>query len=374
MDRRAFIKSLGVMASLHMVNVYGGSRIDVLGKEHQGGNQFPEIRVIAVGNGGWELLKNHYFSSSMHPNLYLTPEQILFIGRTGRLFQGPRAEDQDSLWRDFSSEGEQCEREINRLAYFKEVIGRARAEIIRFIKPSDLVVLVASLDNGMAFVACDEVSQLCRTVGANVIGLVATPYSDLYEDRARGDKLSNASDAVVKQIIKDGHPTFLDAGYWASEPPLPLSWSWYGQDVALGMITQVSRSHQASIFSKMIEGSSRLHCTFGLGFSAVEAIQDAIDLNSGWSSLDDGRTMTAAGAVIRVSGHPDLVEAMRTDVLSQLQQPDQFIKNAQPYWRKDAQFHVTVKPDEQWHDHMFNLPRGRECYYLDVLSTGIEIV
>ena len=101
------------------------------------------------------------------------------------------------------------------------------------------------------------------------------------------------------------------------------------------------------------------------GSSAVEAIQDAIEFESGWSTSLDGKSMTAAGAVILVSAHPDTVEKKRTEVLAELQKPDQFKMNERPYWRNGAQFIVTAEPNAEFDNDMY--------ICLNVLSTGLEI-
>lgn len=366
MDRRTFIKSVGAMAFLNALKVSATSQSDSQSSMHKGGNLLPEVRVILVGSGGWKLLEDHYFRSYTHPALGLEAEQILFIGRTGRLLHGPRPEDQSPLWWDFHSEGEGCERDIDRIVDFKNALKDTRREIARFIQPSDWIVLVASLDNGMAFAACDEVSQLCSAAGAKIIGLVGTPYYGIPEDRARCEILAKASDLVINNMIGNGHPVILDEGGWGGHADRSYTWSWYMQDVALGMISQVSKGQQFDVFAKMVESSSRLNCAFGLGHSAAEAIQEAVDLNGGWGTSLDGKSMTAAGAVIRVAGHPDMVEKLYGEVMTEMQTPDKFKRNGHPYWRKNAQFIVTVEPNAQYDKDMY--------FYLDVLSTGLEIV
>ena len=367
MDRRAFIKSISAIALSGAVKVLGASQIDLHGQFRKGGKRLPELRVVVVGSGGWLFIKEYFYSIESYPKIDLTPEQIMFIGRTGMIFEGPRPKDQDPLSWDFSIEGEGCERDIDRIEDFKKYFNESRSEIARFIQPSDWVILVASLDNGMAFVACDEVAQMCRDVGARMIGLVGAPYHGVIENPGRRAKLEKASDEVVNRMIENGHPLSLDKGYWGGSPDQPTKWSWYRQIGVVGMIYQATQNAQIEMFSGMVAGSSRLNCAYGLGHSAVEAIQEAIDFDWEWTTRLDGKSRTAAGAVIRVSGNPYFLEILRAEVLAELQNPGQFKRDGLPYWRANAKFIVIAAPD-QW---------GAEdeedvYFFVDVLSTGFE--
>ena len=365
MDRRAFIKSIGALALSSAAQMSGASQFDLHGQKYKSGKLFPEIRVVVVGCGGWQLIEEHHFSEFKYPRLALEAEQIMFIGRTGRLFQSPRPEDQDPLSWEFSSEGEACERDISRIEDFKKYFNESRSEIARFVQPSDWIVLVSSLDNGMAFVACDEVARMCCDAGSRIIGLVATPYSEVIENPVRRAKLESETDKVINRMIENGCPVILDKGVWGGGSGEPISWSWFHQDSALGGISQVSKSQHIDLFSEMVAGSSRLNYAFGLGGSAAEAIQEAIDFDWEWTTRLDGKSRTAAGAVIRVSGNPEMVEGLRAEVLAELQKPDQFKRDGLPYWRRNAKFIVTVEPND-WSD--------KDKYFVvNVLSTGFEI-
>ena len=367
MDWRTFIKTVCAMPFLNSFEVSGSTQIADQNGSYKNGGLFPEIRVISVGSGGWKFLDHHYFRSYMYPSLGLAPEQIMFIGRTGRIFHGPRPEDQDPLWWEFSPEGDGFERDISRIEDFKKYFNDSRQDIARFIQAADWIYLVASLDNGMAIVACDEVTQMCRDVGARVIGLVATPHYGMSENRDRCRRLAKASDRVVTNMIDNGHPVILDEGNWGGSIGESVRWHWHYQDEALAMISQVSKSQHIDVFSKMVADSSRISCAVGMGSSAAEAIQEAIEFEtSGWATRLDGKSMTATGAVIRVSGHPDMLERLRTEVLAALQMPDHFKRDGYSYWRKGAKFIVSVEPNDWSKNEMY--------FCLTVLSTGLEIV
>lgn len=332
-----------------------------------------EIRVIIVGCGGWQFIEEHVFNQFMHPQLGLAAEQIMFIGRTGRLFPAPRPTDQQPLFWDFSVEGEGCERDIGRIDDFRTYFNDSRPEIVRFVQSSDWILLVASLDNGMAFIACEELVQMCRDVGARVIGLVGAPYlGGGIEDPARCEKLVKASDDTVARMIESGCPVILDGGFWGGSGGAydPIKWHWHQKDNSVGLITQVLNSQYTEVFEGMVASSSRLNFSFAVSDRGAEAIQEAIDSDWEWTTGLDGQSKTVTGAVVRVMGCPERLDSIRAEIWAELQNPAQFKRNGLPYWCEDAKFIVITQPEGG--NSTENSRIELTTYIVGVLSSGIE--
>lgn len=327
--------------------------------------QFPEIRAVVVGNGGWRFLNEHFLSERIYPEIELSAEQVVYIGRTGKLFLGLDQAIHEQSEERFAIGGEHCADDIDRLSEYKNDFENSRTEISRFLRPADLVVLVASLDNGMSFVAGKEVSQMCQEMDIPVIGLVATPYSSDAGSAVIAGQVATNTEAVVDQLIRNRQSVILDEGFWGGAPGLPIEWSWHYQDAAVGLISQAIKSENFIQFCKMAAASTRMSCGYGIGDSAAEAIQQVIDADSGWGALAHGREMTAGGAVILIHAHPEMIEQLRTELLRQLQRPGQFKRKGREYWRRGAQFIVVANPDKSLSKDL--------TYSLDILSTGVEI-
>lgn len=365
MDRRSFLKVLGTtLAGCSIASIVEAAISSMPNASKRSAeSRVPSIKVIGLGRTGINLMQ----SMPIGPDALVSYVQVdyLSIRFNGRITRGIEPPDMEwtiplnyHRWSEVAGD-------MHNVAFARQKIQGMERELSAYVKDADVVLLLIGLDNPMSFACCDAVTKIARESGALAIALVGVPYGGRHEDIS-DESLRIASHDAVNRILQEADCVITSDGIWAGDSIESVSWCWGYQSLApcvlLSAVWAASTSEDGlDRLKSVLSNSGKAVYGDGVGNSAHEAIEDALDDHRRrWFDTYDKTTTSASGIVI-VSGHPKSVNAMLNEARLELAR---IAPLKIPHWGgKPEMLFLAVADDRMEVDGYFPV---------SIISTGIE--
>ncbi|MEQ1532590.1 MAG: hypothetical protein HOO97_01655 [Sideroxydans sp.] len=330
------------------------------------GADLPRIRMILVGESSLKYLDSLVCDTlSSMPNW--RPQDILYLDNSGYLVICPARIERFIPYR-VGDDWEISEQAIADHAETASRFQRSESGITQFIRDSDWLLIVAALDNPMAFFASEKIATIARDAGVMSVSVVGTPYlAGLMEADGRwahSEVLSGATIDVAERMSAICQCTIPDNGFWGQGAD-SLSWGFYMSESALHMISEMATRIDCCAQIGDAIASSGV-CMVGERYATFEHMRPAIEeVLLEYSSSDwwGDMQITSTGAIFQIAGEVDKASLMK-DALSQyLSKPSQFLRNGSPFWRDEANFYIVTSTSGYLHD-------ADDCL-IRIFSTGV---
>lgn len=382
MDRREFLKSMGVMATLTPLGIFDAQADGSRAYINNESNFHSPTRVITIGDTSlFDVHEN--FNSSIE---MLRIDKVAHLAGTGmlkmcsELLPPIHTHMADSDWR-------KCERDMQYSDLLRVQLKKSEKEISGFIGGTEWLFIYAVLDNAMTFEATEYVSRMARLLGVKTLAFVATPYdSELHHSLCvagtfdyPSEKLINASQSVVKYLQANCNGVFHDDGVWHWDEPweelLDRPWDgrqveneghyWFSQQhVTINVLSElVYRNDDTERMFSLLSNAGNCAQDSSVEEGATEALNNAI-FPYYWANKEGrNKHVTSGGAIICVTGEPNVAEKLRQEILIGLSRPEVFHRDKFPsFWRDKSEFVVTTR-------HCVNTLNNQACV-VTIFSTN----
>ena len=356
MDRRTFLKVMGAAFAARPFDA-SGSLPAASVQQAQAESSLTRIRLIVVGAdsvnlqtwdaeiAGWPKEGVLCIDSVGHIRQCLTVDSDVFPQKNG--------------W-------QRCCEALPSLGLKKAQFKTVEKEVTSFIQAADWLFMVVMLDNAMAFAACDEIAKIAKNAGVLTMAYVGMPGSARSypgEDAVHNDLLKKYSREAIDRMLGACDLVLPDEGSWSYD-----GWTTDHHDTALDLISSAIESKEhTDQFTAMLTTASMGFYGLGISDNVHEAIQDALDPDMSYFRQDNVGPFTNKGAIIMVTGHPEMVESLKNDVMIALRHPPADLGGSCPFWRGGQNWMVITRPEGDFSS-------TDRAYFLEALSIGSEKV
>lgn len=356
MDRRTFLKVMSAVFAAIPFNT-SGSQQAATPERRQAGEFLPRMRLIALGLGSLELQAWNAVVAGW------PKEDMLYIDSKGHI-KHDMFDELDTFAKDAG--WQKCHASLPFLDLKKLQFKAIEHEVADFIQAADWLIMVVTLDNAIAFAVCDEIARIAKNADVLTMAYVGAPYCAYGHPNAdvvSNNDLIKCSKGAIDRMLGACDLVLPDEGGWSNG-----QWELNGQDSVFSLILDagMNREH-AGQFTAMLRAAGMGYYGWGCSGCAREAIQEGLDPYMYDSYCGKGELVTSNGAIVRVSGHPDVVENLKRDVELALLQHQKILRGNWPFWHDKSKFMVITEPDASYS------PISRD-YVLDILSIGLERV
>lgn len=314
MDRRSFLKALGTtFAGCSLASVVEAA-IPLMYEASQSSSvsRVPSIKVIGIGRTGIGLMQ----SIPIGPDALACHVQVdyLSIRFDGRITRGIEPSDMECAVPLNYQRWHEAADDLHNVAAARQKLPGMEREISAYVKGADFVLLLIGLDNAMSHACCDAVARIARQSGALTVALVGVPYGHCTEDFS-DESLLIASHDAVNRILCEADCVITSEGIWGGFAGEPVSWNFGYPSLAscqlLSAIWAASTTGDGlDRLKRVLSSSGKAVYGDGVGNSALEAVEDALDEHRHRWFDSYEKTTTASAVIVIVSGHPKSVIAM----------------------------------------------------------------
>ena len=349
MDRRDFLKIIGVASALTPLNTLGLSLNSF--SAHEKLTNFLPYRIKIITIGDTSLFDAHeHFNSSID---ILRTDRVAHLTGSGVLKMcselSPPLEStlSDRDW-------QKCEHDMQFLDVYRLQLVESEKEIAAFINGTEWLFIYAVMDNAIAFEAAEKISRMAQMAGVKTLTFVATPYDPQLRsgllDTATFDypseNLRISSQLVVERLRENCNGVFHVDGVWYQEDDLSNNW-FSMQCRPLNLLSEILyKCEDTENTLSMLSSSHNCVHDYTVTDTARDALSNAI-LPYGWVN-QEGRDkhITSGGAIICITGHPHVAEKLKQEILIELNQPEIFHREGfSSFWRDKPEFEVITRHD-----------------------------